>query len=182
MQTVKKDRPGAMHAPGRPGRSGGLSGLTRLRRSPVKGNGRRQRGVAAVEFALVFPVVFLMVYGMITFALILLAQQTLTLAVGEGARAALRYSANPVTAACAAVNSSTSWLGSNLVNCSATSTSAPTVVTCPYQSSASCLQVTAIYPYASKPLVPTLPFLNLVLPNQIVASTIVQLEPVLATQ
>lgn len=131
-----------------------------------------QRGVAAVEFALVFPVVFLLVYGLITWALILLAQQTLTLAVGEGARAALRYSTSPVTAACSAVNNATTWLGTT-----ACATSTPTATACPYLSTQSCLQVTASYDYSSKPLVPTLPFLNLVLPAKLTASTIVQLEP-----
>ncbi|WP_347554364.1 TadE/TadG family type IV pilus assembly protein [Robbsia sp. KACC 23696] len=133
---------------------------------------RGQRGVAAVEFALVFPVVFLLVYGLITWALILLAQQTLTLAVGEGARAALRYSTSPVTAACSAVNNATTWLGST-----ACVASTPSATACPYLSTQSCLKVTASYNYASKPLVPTLPFLNLVLPATLTASTIVQLEP-----
>ncbi len=139
----------------------------RVRRAHAK-----QRGVAAVEFALVFPVVFLLVYGLITWALILLAQQTLTLAVGEGARAALRYSTSPVTAACSAVNSATTWLGTT-----ACATTTPTATACPYLSSQSCLTVTASYDYSSKPLVPTLPFLNLVLPSKLTASTIVQLEP-----
>jgi len=136
-----------------------------------RGRGK-QSGVAAVEFALVFPVVFLLVYGLITWALILLAQQTLTLAVGEGARAALRYSTSPVTAACSAVNSATTWLGTT-----ACATSTPTATACPYLSTQSCLTVTASYDYSSKPLVPTLPFLNLVLPAKLTASTIVQLEP-----
>ncbi|MCP1117557.1 pilus assembly protein [Robbsia andropogonis] len=144
-------------------------GRRRLRAQDTRG---QQRGVAAVEFALVFPVVFLLVYGLITWALILLAQQTLTLAVGEGARAALRYSTSPITAACAAVNNATTWLGST-----ACVTSTPSATACPYLSTQSCLKVTASYNYASKPLVPTLPFLNLVLPTTLTASTTVQLEP-----
>lgn len=51
---------------------------------------QRQRGVYALEFALVFLVFFFLVYGLLTYGLILAAQQTLTMAAQEGARAALR--------------------------------------------------------------------------------------------
>ncbi|MCY0388166.1 pilus assembly protein [Robbsia sp. Bb-Pol-6] len=137
-----------------------------------------QRGTAAIEFALVFPTVFLLVYGLITYGLILLAQQSLQLAVAEGARAALRYSTAPALAACNAVNLQTAWLGSNLAGCPA---NAPVVIACPYQSSASCLKVVATYPYAANPLVPTLPLLNLLLPTTLSASAVVQLEPGVVT-
>ncbi|MGI4857991.1 MAG: TadE/TadG family type IV pilus assembly protein [Janthinobacterium lividum] len=137
-----------------------------------------QRGTAAIEFALVFPTVFLLVYGLITYGLILLAQQSLQFAVAEGARAALRYSTAPALAACNAVNLQTAWLGSNLAGCPA---NAPVVIACPYQASASCLKVTATYPYAAQPLVPTLPLLNLLVPATLSASAVVQLEPGVVT-
>jgi len=139
---------------------------------------RRQRGVAAVEFALILPVMFLLIYGMITYGLILVAQQTLTVAVGEGARAALRYSTNPTSAACQAVDSSASWLGTNISGCA---TTAPAPATCPYPAASQCLTVTATFPYAQTPLVPTLPGFNLMLPSTLKASAIVQLSPNLPT-
>ena len=52
---------------------------------------RRQLGVYAVEFAIVFPIFFLLFYGVLTFGLIFTAQQSLTLAAEDGARATLRY-------------------------------------------------------------------------------------------
>ncbi len=52
---------------------------------------RRQLGVYAIEFAIVFPIFFLMFYGALTFGLIFTAQQSLTLAAEDGARATLRY-------------------------------------------------------------------------------------------
>ena len=55
---------------------------------------RRQRGATAVEFALVFPLFFTIVYMIITFSLMMVAQQNLTLAAEEGARAALNYQPN----------------------------------------------------------------------------------------
>lgn len=52
---------------------------------------RRQVGVYAIEFALVFPVFFLLFYGVLNVGLIFAAQQSLTLAAEDGARATLRY-------------------------------------------------------------------------------------------
>lgn len=137
-------------------------------------NASRQRGIAAVEFALVFPVFFLLVYGMITYGLIFMAQQSMTLAVQEGARAALRYSTDPGQAACDAVNQQTSWLGTNLLNCA---TSKPVAITCPYTAISQCMRVTVTYPYKTNPLVPIIPLIGLLVPDQLKASALVQLEP-----
>ncbi len=51
-------------------------------------NFRRDRGAAAVEFALLLPVLLLLVFGLIDFGRALNAQITLTQAAREGARAA----------------------------------------------------------------------------------------------
>lgn len=151
--------------------------LRRRVRPPARSARRRrdrQRGLAALEFALVFPVLFLLVYGMLTYGLILVAQQSLTQGVAEGARAALRYSAGPVGAqACLAAQQAVSWLGGHTV----CTPSAQTV--CPYDSSktARCLQVTLVYPYQDKPLLPRLPLIGLVTPTRLSAAAWVQLEP-----
>ncbi|MEX8194013.1 TadE family protein [Comamonas guangdongensis] len=50
-----------------------------------------QYGAAAIEFAILFPIFFLIFYAIVTYGLIFAAQQTLTLAAAEGARAAVRY-------------------------------------------------------------------------------------------
>jgi Flp pilus assembly protein TadG len=50
------------------------------------GDNARDRGAAAVEFALLLPVVLLMVFGVIDFGRALNAQITLTQAAREGAR------------------------------------------------------------------------------------------------
>lgn len=53
------------------------------------GAGRSQQGTYAVEFALVFPLLFLVIYGMLTLGLIMTAKQSLTYAAEAGVRAAL---------------------------------------------------------------------------------------------
>ena len=66
-----------------------------------------ERGTMAVEFAMVFPVFFLVFYAIVTYSMIFVAQQSLTLAASEGARAALRYqpgaSVQPAHSRCARV-------------------------------------------------------------------------------
>jgi Flp pilus assembly protein TadG len=47
---------------------------------------RRRRGAAAVEFAIVAPLFFLLVFGMIEFGRIIMVQQVITNAAREGAR------------------------------------------------------------------------------------------------
>lgn len=50
--------------------------------------GRRQRGAAAVEFALIAPILFVLVFGIIDFGLYINANAVVTNATREGARAA----------------------------------------------------------------------------------------------
>lgn len=56
---------------------------------PRRGASRRRRGAAVVEFAIVAPIFFLMVFGMIEFGRLVMVHQLLTGAVREGARQAV---------------------------------------------------------------------------------------------
>lgn len=47
---------------------------------------REQRGIAAVEFSLIAPLVFILLFGIVEFGLALWRKQVLTSAVREGAR------------------------------------------------------------------------------------------------
>ncbi|GAC1317550.1 MAG: pilus assembly protein [Collimonas sp.] len=132
-----------------------------------------QRGIAAIEFALVFPVFFLLLYGIINYAMIFVAQQSLTLAAEEGARAALRYTAIDAdrgTAACAAVTPLLSWLV-NVDKCQP-----PASAPCAAPSSARCITVKVTYPYATYPLVPPLPGMSAALPIKLGSSATVQID------
>lgn len=59
-----------------------------MRRGPRNGHTARDRGAAAVEFALCLPILLLLVFGIIDFGRMLNAQLTLTEAAREGARLA----------------------------------------------------------------------------------------------
>jgi hypothetical protein len=123
----------------------------------------RARGAATIEFA------FMLIFGLVpllmltyTGVMIMAAQQTLSLASAEGARASLRY-ATPVerrVAACQAAKRSMQWLltyaGQN-PDCSAAG-APPIVVSAPMPctglASAQCIQVSVSYDYGAKPFLP----------------------------
>ncbi|MDP9140195.1 MAG: pilus assembly protein [Pseudomonadota bacterium] len=78
---------------------------------------RQQSGAALVEFAFVFPILFLLVYGVIVYAYVYVIQQSITFAAQEGAAAAVSVdpaTANPLTVqqevVRSTVSSALSWL------------------------------------------------------------------------
>ena len=129
---------------------------------PVSGMRRRQRGATAIEFAMVLPVFFLILYAIITYGMIFAAQQNLTLAATEGARAALNYQqvgaaasvqaaqqaalAARAQAACTAATNLTTWLKGS--TCSPTQQGS-----CSYDPTMLCVQITLTYPYSQSPLI-----------------------------
>ncbi|MEQ1439618.1 TadE/TadG family type IV pilus assembly protein [Fontimonas sp. SYSU GA230001] len=60
--------------------------------SPAGSRGRRETGAALVEFAFVFPILFLLVYGVIVYAYVYVIQQSITYAAQEAAEAAVAVS------------------------------------------------------------------------------------------
>lgn len=143
----------------------------------------RQRGAAAIEFALIFPVFFAIFYAIVSYGLILAAQQSLTLAAEEGARAALKYQPATsqggalgarATAACQTAQSIINWLPNGYVAGGCSSSVAP----CSYDGALQCIKVTLSYNYAQNPLIPPLPFFGVILPNNLVGVATIQLNPV----
>ncbi|HBL65295.1 MAG TPA: hypothetical protein DDZ58_04430, partial [Achromobacter sp.] len=65
----------------------------------VSGYRRAQRGSYALEFALVFVVFFLVLYGILTYGLVFLAQNSVTLAAQDGARKVLQWQAGTTSLA-----------------------------------------------------------------------------------
>lgn len=72
---------------------------TGRRRLPSRPRGMDQRGVAAVEFALLLPVLIMVLFGIIEFGIALSRQQVLDTASREGARLGIRQAVPRPTAA-----------------------------------------------------------------------------------
>lgn len=62
----------------------------------LKTSGRvAQRGASAVEFAFVFPVLFLLVYGVIVYSYVYVLQQSITFGAQQSAEAAVAVNPSP---------------------------------------------------------------------------------------
>ncbi|RQO35028.1 pilus assembly protein TadE [Herminiimonas sp. KBW02] len=145
---------------------------------------KKNNGAAAIEFALVFPLFFVIFYAIITYGLIFVAQQSITLAAAEGARAALRFAADDTARSTNATNaaigadSAAYWLAPRL-------TVVNTLSACPYSSAANnntgvrCYRVTVTYAgYTQNPLVPLLlgPLMSVVVPDKLESTAIIQID------
>ncbi|MDP9155419.1 MAG: pilus assembly protein [Pseudomonadota bacterium] len=141
---------------------------------------RGQRGSTAVEFALIFPLFFLIFYAIVTYSIIFAAKQSLALAASEGARAALKFQPNATSAASALTlrASAACATATGLVNWIATTTPCTaTYAPCTFDASMQCVKVSLNYDYGSKPLVPVLPLIGLPTPTTLTANAMVQLNP-----
>jgi Flp pilus assembly protein TadG len=159
-----------------------------VNREPSRRGGLpRQQGVAAIEFALVFVVLFGILYALATFGAVLYTQQTVTRASEEGARAVGLLTPAPTAndmrvkdavydslanslvvpvSANASVTTRRHWIASNVtVDVSRTEPSGPGAYVR--------YVVTVTYPYSANRLLPTLPVLDasLWMPNQLRSRT-----------
>jgi Flp pilus assembly protein TadG len=159
----------------------------------------QQRGAATIEFALMFVVLFVVVYATATYALMFLIQQGLTQAAAEGARAAVRLdqvtfttpqnyeSAVGVVARDAASNALT-WLPAkalqavgNNISTSWASGSKPVITGGKAQTIVTkTLTVKVTYAgYATNPLIPSISFPGLgtlPMPTDLVGQSSIQLQ------
>lgn len=147
--------------------------FTRLLRSA-----RRQHGVAAIEFALVFSGLFLLLYGIATFGAALYTQQAVARAAGDGARAsALFPGVQPNDPRVQKVIYDS--LASSLIapigtgdTHAARLTWLRQVVAQPQVGVADPTQITVrvVYPYRSNPVLLALPLTNAFMPRDLVGS------------
>jgi Flp pilus assembly protein TadG len=142
-----------------------------------------QRGTATIEFAIVFPVFFLVLYAIITYSMVFLTQQSLTAAAEEGARAALVWQnaatdgtalSARATQACSRAATVVSWLPV-AATCTNAISAAPSG--CTNNPAMDCIQVTLTYAYGTNPLVPLLPLLDLAVPQSLTGQATVQIDP-----
>ncbi len=158
---------------------------------------RAERGAAAVEFALVVPLLLVIIFGIIEYGYMLSYRQAVSQSASEGARAAaVTFSPTvsaPITSAVNAVNDS---LGNYGISCSATpalptSTSASgnlrkstttvgtcsvTLATCTSAPTYKCATVTLNHKYADHPLIPSFPGIGLVLPKDLAYTAVAEIN------
>jgi Flp pilus assembly protein TadG len=140
---------------------------------------REERGAAAVEFALILPILVVLVFGIIAFGYMLSFRQALSQAAAEGGRAAAvrpagTSSGDRLTAARMAVNDALDAYG---VECTSggglTHSGGPsgactiTIGACSSgPTGAQCAKVTLDYPYRDNSLIPGLG-INAILPDDL---------------
>jgi Flp pilus assembly protein TadG len=139
-----------------------------------------------LEFALVLPLLLLVVYGIVSFGLVLNLKQTMTQAAEEGARAAVGVPADctlgasgctepsqayatATSQAASTASAALSYLGSRAPSPTAS------VGPCPSPGSGTCITVTVTYPYGSEPLIPILPVFSSFVPSTLTSRSIVRL-------
>ncbi len=162
-----------------------------------------ERGAEILEFAFVVVLLITLLYGIITYGVILAAQATVTQAAADGARSGIVQGTSTnvcngtgqngqvVSAAgCAAVAQAATDLGwMNKGGCNefvgttqvSTSNSSPITCTATTQACASvatntCLSVTISYNYSSSPLFPEMPGLGVITPSTITSTNVLQLS------
>lgn len=170
----------------------------------VCGRARRRdsRGAAAVEFALVAPLLFLLLFGIISYGYMLSYRQALSQGAAEAARsaavltsgttataqnaaavAALNQSLNAYGVSCSISGAATSGnlvrngttVGSCAVgvyDCSSVSTSTPSNTS----ATPDCIRVVVNHYYASNPLIPSFPGLGAVMPANLSYTAVAQVS------
>ncbi|NOV27719.1 pilus assembly protein [Cupriavidus necator] len=142
---------------------------------------RHGAGSAAIEFAIVAPVLVTIVIGIVYYGVMLALQQVLTLAAEEGARAALRYPAGVAGTSLAAtqqarVNAAAAMARNTLpasISALIPAAGIAAAVPCAAGSADICVQVTLTLPTTHiMPAVPMVP-----LPAALSGSAMVQLSP-----
>jgi len=129
-----------------------------------------------VEFALVAPLLLLLVFGVISYGYMLSFRQAMSQGAAEGARAAAvapsSYTTDQkVTAARNAVNQalgnySVSCVGTNLLRSGVTAgTCSVAIATCTSNTAKKCATVTLSYLYKANSPIPSFPGVGLVLPT-----------------
>ena len=148
-----------------------------------------ERGAAAVEFALVVPILLLLLFGIIDYGYMLSYRQGLSQGAAEGARKAavsLTSTANgtKITDAVNAVNdalssygvtcsaapattASTSASGSLVKSSTTVGTCTVAIAQCPKATAYKCATVTLDHAYKDHPLIPSVPGLGVVLPDSL---------------
>ncbi len=149
---------------------------------------RDERGAEMVEFALVVVLLIALLYGIISYGLILAAQSTITQAAADGARAGIVASTPggstgpPCTTSACVVGEGQAatdlgWMGKGTCGTASTTiTCVATEAACPSNANNQCLTIKVTYNYNSSPLFPELPGMGVITPSTISSSNTLQIS------
>lgn len=132
-----------------------------------------------VEFAFVVVLLVALLYGIVTYGLILAAQATVTQAAADGARAGIVASSTAVATAEAQAGADLGWMNKGTCGSGTPATTLTCVAVtepCPSNTNNTCLKVTVSYNYASAPLFPEMPGLGVITPSTISSTNVLQLS------
>lgn len=140
---------------------------------------RDQSGTALLEFALVAPIFFFVLYALVVFGMALALKQSVTNAASEGARSTIGVVDDPATPVDERVQSATNAvlgrMGMLSASQKASLTITPTIATC-VSGTGTCITVKVSYPYDANPLVPSAPIIKQIQPKTIGATAVVRLS------
>lgn len=148
---------------------------------------RDEDGAEMVEFAFVVVLLIALLYGIVSYGLILSAQSTVTQAAADGARAGIVASATAKATAEAQAANDLSWMDqgqcyqpdASPVPVGTTASTLSCVATtgnCPSNPSNQCLTVTVTYKYGQSPLFPELPGMGVITPSTISSTDVLQMS------
>jgi Flp pilus assembly protein TadG len=136
-----------------------------------------EEGAELIEFAIVVVILIMLIYGIVTFGLILSAKETLTQAASDGARAGIVATSTAIATAQTQASNDLSWMGKGTCGTSGTTiTCVATEAPCASNSNNTCLTMTVTYNYSASPLFPPMPGLSLVTPSTISSSSTLELS------
>jgi Flp pilus assembly protein TadG len=134
---------------------------------------RSQSGAAMVEFAIVAPIFFFILYALIVFGMALALKQSVTNAAAEGARSAVGLTGPAAeTQAETEARDRLGWLSASQL---AVLQVDATAATCD-SGSGECITVVVNYPYEGNELVPPAPIINHLAPENVGSRAIVQIR------
>ena len=151
--------------------------------------GDDERGAEMVEFAFVVVLLIALLYGIVSYGLILSAQSTVTQAAADGARAGIVASntaactatSPPAGSTCATAETEAAtdvgWMDKGTCGTSGTTiTCVASEAPCTSNAANECLTVTVTYNYNSNPLFPELPGMSIITPSQLSSTNVLQVS------
>lgn len=140
--------------------------------------GRRRRnehGAEMIEFAIVVVLLITLLYGIISYGLILAAQATITQAAADATRSGI-VTTTPIATAEAQAGTDLGWMNKGTCGTSGTTITCNAVqIPCPSNVNQQCLKVTVAYNYSAAPLFPELPGLGIITPSTLSSTNVLQI-------